>query len=141
MINREDVERLLQEAWKAREAAYAPYSQYSVGASVLGENGMIYSGCNIENASYGMTVCAERTAIFKMVSEGCRRFTALAVVDNCEEDSAPCMVCRQVMTEFCESGDTPVYVSGAEHTVWEHTVKELCPLSFAAFEKNADYHE
>ena len=71
-------EKLIALAWEARGKAYCPYSQFMVGAAVLGEDGRVYTGCNIENASYGMTVCAERTAIFKMVSEGCRKFTALA---------------------------------------------------------------
>ena len=82
-------EQLVQAAREARENAYCPYSQYMVGAAVLGEDGNIYTGCNIENASYGMTVCGERTAIFKMVSEGCRKFVALAVVSGSNKDSAP----------------------------------------------------
>ncbi len=134
-------EQLIEAAWQARENAYSPYSQFMVGAAVLGEDGRIYTGCNIENASYGMTVCAERTAIFKMVSEGCRKFKALAVVGGCDVDSAPCMACRQVMTEFCENWQTPVYVSGPSHTIWEHTIEEICPLPFVVFEKNADYHD
>ncbi len=134
-------EQLMEAAWQAREAAYCPYSKYMVGAAVLGADGKVYTGCNIENASYGMTVCAERTAIFKMVSEGCRTFTAIAVACGSDEDCAPCMACRQVITEFCESENTPVYVSGAEHIIWDHTVKEICPLPFVVFEKNADYHD
>ena len=112
-----------------------------VGAAVLGEDGRVYTGCNIENASYGMTVCAERTAIFKMVSEGCRKFTALAVVGGGDGDSAPCLACRQVMTEFCENWQTPVYVSGPSGTIYTHTMEEICPLPFVMFEKNADYHD
>ena len=73
-------ELLIEKAREAREKAYCPYSKYMVGAAVLGENGKVYTGCNIENVSYGATVCAERTAIFTMVADGCRRFTALAVV-------------------------------------------------------------
>lgn len=138
MINKEELIRL---AWEAREKAYCPYSQYMVGAAVLGENGKIYTGCNIENASYGMTVCAERTAIFKMVSEGCRKFTALAVATASDDDGAPCMACRQVMCEFCESWDTPVYDCGPSGKVYEHPMKEIAPLPFVVFEKNPDYHD
>lgn len=134
-------EELIAMAWEAREKAYCPYSQFMVGAAVLGADGKVYTGCNIENASYGMTVCAERTAIFKMVSEGCRKFTALAVVGGGDGDSAPCLACRQVMTEFCESWETPVYVSGPSGTIYTHTMEEICPLPFVMFEKNADYHD
>ena len=134
-------EQLIEAAWKARENAYAPYSQFMVGAAVLGEDGKVYTGCNIENASYGMTVCGERTAIFKMVSEGCRKFVALAVVGGNDGDGAPCNGCRQVMTEFCANWDTPVYVSGPSNIIYEHTMGEICPLPFVMFEKNADYHD
>jgi len=134
-------EELIALAWEAREKAYCPYSQFMVGAAVLGADGKVYTGCNIENASYGMTVCAERTAIFKMVSEGCRKFAALAVVGGGDGDSAPCLACRQVMTEFCESWQTPVYVSGPSGTIYTHTMEEICPLPFVMFEKNEDYHD
>ena len=134
-------EELIALAWEAREKAYCPYSQFMVGAAVLGVDGKVYTGCNIENASYGMTVCAERTAIFKMVSEGCRKFTALAVVGGGDGDSAPCLACRQVMTEFCESWQTPVYVSGPSKVIYSHTMEEICPLPFVMFEKNEDYHD
>ena len=132
-------ETLCQEARKARENAYCPYSRFMVGAAVLGEDGRIYTGCNIENASYGMTVCAERTAIFKMVSEGCRKFKALAVAGSTEEDGAPCMACRQVMTEFCFDMDVPVYVTCPSGKIYTHTMKEICPYPFMAFNPSADY--
>ena len=131
-------EQLIEAAWKARENAYAPYSKFKVGAAVLGEDGKVYTGCNIVNASYGMTVCAERTAIFKMVSEGCKKFTALAVVGGGDSDSAPCLACRQVMTEFCQSWDTPVYVSGPSHIIWTHSMKEICPFPFVTFDPDKD---
>ena len=127
----------MQKAIEAQKLAYAPYSQFKVGAAVLGIDGKIYTGCNIENASYGMTVCAERTAIFKMVSEGCQKFKALAVVGGGKEDSAPCLACRQVMTEFCESFDVPVYCKGPGDVIFEHPMREICPYPFVAFEKNA----
>ncbi len=134
-------EELCLAAQKAREKAYCPYSQYMVGAAVLGTDGKIYTGCNIENASYGMTVCAERTAIFKMVSEGCREFVALAVASGSDSDGAPCLACRQVMTEFCQSWETMVYHIGPNGTIYEHTMEEICPFPFVTFEKNKDYHD
>lgn len=134
-----DKDQLLEAAWKARENAYVPYSNFKIGAAALGVDGKVYTGCNIENASYGMTVCAERTALFNMVSAGCKKFTALAVVGGSDDDGAPCLACRQVMTEFCDSWDVPVYLSGLGRTkVWTHTVGELCPLPFVMFEKDKD---
>lgn len=133
-----NTDQLIEAAWKARENAYTPYSHFKVGAAVLGVDGKIYTGCNIENASFGMTVCAERTAIFKMVSEGCQKFAALAVVGGGDSDSAPCLACRQVMTEFCQDWDTPVYVSGLSNVIWTHTMGEICPLPFVAFEMDKD---
>jgi cytidine deaminase len=138
MISKEELVNL---AWKARENAYCPYSHYMVGAAVIGINGKVYTGCNIENASYGMTVCAERTAIFCMVADGCKKFTALAVVGGSDGDGAPCMACRQVMTEFCESLDTPMYNSGPSGIIYEHPIREICPFPFMSFEENKDYHE
>ena len=132
-------EELMELAFKARENAYCPYSHYKVGAAVLGINGKVYTGCNIENASYGLTVCAERNAIFSMVGDGCLKFVALAMATADDEDSAPCLACRQVMTEFCESFDTPVYCSGLKRNIFTHTMKELCPLPFVVFEENEDY--
>lgn len=133
-----DKAQLIEAAWKARENSYSPYSRFKVGAAVLGVDGKVYTGCNIENASYGMTVCAERTAIFKMVSEGCPKFAALAVVGGNDGDGAPCLACRQVMTEFCQSWETPVYVSGPSQVIWTHTMAEICPLPFVAFEPDKD---
>ncbi len=134
-----DKKQLIECAWKARRNAYAPYSGFRVGAAVLGEDGNVYLGANIENASYGMTVCAERTAIFGMINAGCKKYAALAVVGDAEGDSAPCLACRQVMTEFCESLDVPVYCSGPDDVIYEHTLREIAPLPFMAFEPNADY--
>ncbi len=98
-------EKLLKKAEAAREAAYAPYSKYAVGAALLCEDGRIYTGCNIENATFTPTICAERTAFFKAVSEGERRFTMIAIVGGKVGSPAgfapPCGVCRQVMAEFC----------------------------------------
>lgn len=134
-------ELLIEKAREARKKAYCPYSRYMVGAAVLGENGKIYTGCNIENASYGMTVCAERTAIFTMVADGCRKFEALAVIGSSNDDGAPCMACRQVMTEFCASMETPIYVAGPiGDTFYTHTMEEICPYPFQVFTESKDYH-
>ena len=132
-------EQLIEAARKAREKAYAPYSGYKVGAAVLGEDGNVYTGGNIENASYGMTVCAERTALFGMVNAGCKKYVALAVVGGSDGDGAPCLACRQVMTEFCRDLDVAVYKSDPSGIIYEHTLREIAPLPFMAFEPNEDY--
>ncbi len=135
-----DREKLVAEAREARKSAYAPYSKYQVGAAVLGEDGNIYRGGNIENCSYGATVCAERTALFGMINAGCRKFVAIAVVCGEDEDAAPCMLCRQVMTEFCKDLDVPVYFGALDGTIYDHTLRELAPMPFMAFEANRDYN-
>lgn len=108
-IHNSDLEKLLEQATEAREFSYSPYSNYKVGAALLTKTGKVYKGCNIESAAYTPSVCAERTAIFKAVSEGEREFSAIAVVTS--NGGAPCGVCRQVMREFAPSltvvmGDT-----------------------------------
>ena len=95
-----EIQKLMDCAIKARENAYSPYSHFAVGAALLCEDGTLYEGCNIENASYGLTNCAERTVIFKAVSEGHIKFKALAVVADTEGPCAPCGACRQVISEF-----------------------------------------
>ncbi len=121
-------------AVKARENAYTPYSGYRVGAALLTKTGKVYLGCNIENASYTPTVCAERTAFFKAVSEGEREFTAIAVAggngDKIDGAFPPCGVCRQVMAEFCGDDFRILTVTGDE-AYDEYTLKELLPLSFS----------
>ena len=99
-IEPELIKNLVRQAFQARVKAYAPYSGFLVGAALLSEEGKVYTGCNIENAAYGPSNCAERTAFFKAVSEGSRRFTAIAVVGGLDY-IFPCGVCRQVMAEFC----------------------------------------
>lgn len=94
------MEALIKEAKRARERAYAPYSSFKVGAALLASSGRIYTGCNIENASYGLSNCAERTAIFKAVSEGETAFAAMAVIADTKRPTAPCGACRQVIEEF-----------------------------------------
>ena len=132
--------QLVAAAIAARENAYAPYSRFSVGAAVLGTDGKIYTGCNIENVSYGMTMCAERTAIFKMVSEGCRKFAAIAVVagDNAT-DGAPCGACRQVMGEFADGlSETEVILASLKGDYITETVASIMPYPFVNFVSQED---
>ncbi len=124
---------LIEKAKEARKRAYAPYSEFTVGAALLCKDGSIYTGCNIENASYGATICAERTAFFKAVSEGAGDFTAIAIVgapaDKPIEFCPPCGMCRQVMTEFCDMDRFKVVLSnGAEEKIF--TLRDLMPYSF-----------
>ena len=126
---------LLKKALEARRQAYAPYSHYKVGACLLTKDGRLFCGCNIENAAYGPSVCAERTAIFKAVSEGCRDFAAIAIVGGPEnspeselQPAYPCGVCRQVMAEFCQP-DFRIYCGTPEQPE-EFTLAQLLPKSF-----------
>lgn len=123
---------LILEAKKARKHAYTPYSHFQVGAALLTKNGKIYHGCNIENAAYTPTNCAERTAFFKAVSEGKRGFEAIAICggkDGVIEDVfPPCGVCRQVMREFC--GDEFLIYLVSKEGIETYTLKELLPVSF-----------
>ncbi|MGE5559452.1 MAG: cytidine deaminase [Chloroflexota bacterium] len=100
MLSQSTIDNLIAEAIKARDAAYVPYSHFAVGAAVLAANGRIYRGCNIENAAYGLTNCAERTALFKAVSEGAGELLAIAVVTPTSDVASPCGACRQVMAEL-----------------------------------------
>ena len=129
---------LLLKAIEARGFAYAPYSNHKVGAALLGKSGKIYTGCNVENAAYTPTNCAERTAIFKAVSEGEREFTAIAVVggvgDKLSEVCAPCGVCRQVLAEFCDSNLR--IILGTPEKITLSTLAELLPLSFGKSDLN-----
>lgn len=120
---------LLEAAREARKRAYAPYSRFPVGAALLAGDGTVYAGCNIENASYGLCNCAERTALFKAVSEGVREFRALAVVADTEGPVSPCGACRQVMFELCLE-DMPVLLANLAGERLETTVGELLPHGF-----------
>ena len=131
-----DRNELVRLALEARNHSYAPYSHFGVGAALLTESGKVYQGCNVENASYGGTICAERNAALRAVYEGERRFTAIAVAgfpDNClEEDRGyayPCGICRQVLREFAVPG-MKVYIARTEEDVVETTLEELLPTSF-----------
>lgn len=118
---------LLEAALAARKRAYAPYSKFLVGAAVRAISGKIYTGCNIENASYGLTICAERNALFSAVGAGERRFAALCVVGDTEAPISPCGACRQVMAEF----KVPkIILANLKGDVKEYTLDELLPLSF-----------
>ncbi len=135
------IKQLIDRAIEGRKKAYAPYSKFRVGAAVLGTDGKIYTGGNIENASYGLTNCAERTAIFKMVSEGCLTFRAIAVVggDAQPAESGPCGACRQVISEFCEDvNNTPVIEAGLSGAYYMEPVIALYPRPFMKFEPNND---
>ena len=124
-----EIQNLVNRAIKARENAYCPYSHFAVGAALLCEDGTIYEGCNIENASYGLTNCAERTAVFKAVSEGYTKFKALAVVADTEGTCAPCGACRQVISEF----EIPqIILSNLKGNYRLVSLDELLPFRFGA---------
>ncbi len=127
-------EELILEAKKAREHAYTPHSHFQVGAALVTKSGKIYHGCNIENAAYTPTNCAERTAFFKAVSEGEREFQAICVVGGKDgvltEYAAPCGVCRQVMMEFCDPAGFRIITAVSEEQYVERTLAELFPEGF-----------
>ena len=120
-------------ALKARESSYSPYSNIKVGAALLTRSGKIYTGCNIENAAYSPTVCAERVAFFKAISEGEKEFAAIAIAGGANEmpdrEFPPCGVCRQVMAEFCDT-DFKVYLVKSETEYTELSLGELLPYGF-----------
>lgn len=126
---------LFQEAQKARERSYCPYSHFAVGAALLTEDGEIFHGCNIENAAYGPTVCAERCAIFGAVSQGKRAFTAIAIAGGPTDGGAmipayPCGVCRQVMDEFCSPREFRIIVGTSPDTLEIYRLEDLLPHGF-----------
>ncbi len=123
---------LISEAYKAKEYSYAPYSNFHVGAALCTDSGRIYRGCNIENAAYSPTNCAERTAFFKAVSEGERKFRGIAIVGDKEEYLAPCGVCRQVMMEFCDPKEFQVILAKNPTDYKVYTLEELFPGAFSA---------
>ena len=121
---------LLAAAAIAREHAFAPFSRFRVGAALEAENGTVIFGCNVESASYGLTMCAERVAIFKGVSEGYRRFKRVAVVTDTDAPTPPCGACRQLLWEFAP--DAEVVIANLNGTVQRYTVRELLPDAFDA---------
>ncbi len=128
MMDRE----LMEEAYRAREMSYSPYSRFSVGAALLCDDGTVYRGCNIESATHTPTCCAERTAFFKAVSEGKRNFSAIAITGGRHGEvsplCAPCGVCRQVMAEFCKK-DFRV-ILGTKENLRAYSLDEILPLAF-----------
>lgn len=134
MLNEETKKELIRKAFEMLKYSYTPYSKFKVGAGLLSADGKIYGGCNIENAGYSATNCAERTAFFKAVSEGVTDFTAIAVVgglDGLVKDyCAPCGVCRQVMMEFCNADTFIILVAKSEDDYKEMTLKEMLPFGF-----------
>lgn len=121
-------EELVEAARAGRENAVAPYSKFKVGAALRTKSGRIYSGCNVENASYGLTVCAERVALLKALSEGEREFTAVAVVADAATPTAPCGPCRQLLWEYC--GNIDVILATPTKILRTHTMGELLPFPF-----------
>lgn len=121
-------EKLVQLALQARQQAYAPYSKFAVGAALLTGDGEVFTGCNVENASYGLTVCAERVALFKAVSAGRRSFRAIAIAAGTDDYCSPCGACRQVLAEF--GGDTVVYMANRNGAYRAMTVAQLLPAAF-----------
>lgn len=134
MVNAKE---LIKNAFEAQKYCYTPYSNFNVGAALLCADGTIYKGCNIENAALTPTNCAERTAIFKAISEGHKDFTAIAVVGNKKgvkmgegNYCAPCAVCRQVMAEFCDLKTFKIIIAKSTDDYLEYTLEELLPLAF-----------
>ncbi|HLE36049.1 MAG TPA: cytidine deaminase [Candidatus Acidoferrales bacterium] len=119
---------LIAAARAARENAHAPYSNFRVGAALRASSGRVYTGCNVENSTYGLTVCAERVAIFKAISEGERGFDAIAVVTQTEVLTPPCGACRQIIWEFC--GDVPVVLANLKGQVEVQKMSALFPRPF-----------
>lgn len=119
---------LIERAKQAREFSYSPYSKFKVGAALVTAEGKVYSGCNIENASFGITNCAERTAIFKAVSEGAREIDTIAIIADSDEPCSPCGACRQAMAEFKVKR---VVMANLKGDVQVATLQELLPYSFA----------
>lgn len=124
------VEKLIAAAQAAMQNAYAPYSDYGVGAALLDDRGRIFTGCNVENASYGLSMCAERSAVFQALAHGSRKFAAIAVASGGEPPAYPCGACRQVLAEFC-GRDLQVYIAGrASNEVVCYALGELLPHAF-----------
>lgn len=130
MIEKDVQQKLLKLASEARERSYSPYSHYSVGAALLTKDGRVYQGCNIENASFTPTICAERTAFFKAIFDGVRDFSAIAVIGSGTLPAYPCGVCRQVMSEFCDV-DFVIVTSNCDGSkVIVQTLDDMLPYRF-----------
>lgn len=123
-----DYSELIKKAEEAKQMAYVPYSHFQVGAALLTESGKVFTGCNIENASYGATNCAERTAIFKAISEGEKIFKAIAVVSSSGDFTYPCGICRQVIAEFMRDGEIILANDKGEYRTYK--TKDILPFAF-----------
>ncbi len=136
MLEQDLGRKLMQVAIEYRKRSYAPYSHFQVGAALLTKDGEIFGGCNIENAAYTPSNCAERTAIFKAVSEGKKEFSAIAIVGGKEggelQVCSPCGVCRQVLAEFCDSETFSVYLGTGPDNYKEYLLKDLFPFGFGS---------
>lgn len=134
MLEKEQIQELIGKAVEQLSYSYVPYSHFHVGAALLAENGTVYTGCNIENAAYTPSNCAERTAFFKAVSEGERKFTAICVVGGKDgeltEYTAPCGVCRQVMMEFCDPETFQIILATDTEHYQVFKLKEILPMGF-----------
>ena len=124
------MDALLEAALRARQHAHAPFSNFKVGAALEDDSGRIHTGCNVENATYGLTVCAERVAVFKAISEGARKFTRVAVAADTEVLTPPCGACRQILWEFC--GDIELILVNLEGRTERFRLKDLFPRPFDA---------
>ncbi len=124
------MDALIQAATNVRERAHAPFSKFKVGAAVEDANGRIYTGCNVENATYGLTICAERVALFKAISEGAARLTRIAVVADTQMLTPPCGACRQLLWEFC--GDAELILANLAGQQETMSVKQIFPRPFDA---------
>lgn len=122
---------LLAAALEAMKHAYVPYSRFHVGAAILDSEGRTHTGCNVENASYGATICAERTAAVKAVSAGARKFVAIAIVSDSDKDTTPCGICRQFLAEF-SSADMPVWCGNSVGAAHQYRMEDLLPNAFGA---------
>ena len=124
------MDSLIDAARRAREHAHAPFSKFKVGAALLDDSGQIYTGCNVENATFGLTVCAERVAVFKAISEGARKFRRIAVAADTGVLTPPCGACRQILWEFC--GDVEIVLVNPRGKTETHRMRDLFPKPFDA---------
>ena len=142
-LEKKQIEEMIDKAINMMDYSYVPYSHFHVGAALLAKNGTVYGGCNIENAGYTPSNCAERTAFFKAVSEGERSFAAIAIVAGPENGdlvlTAPCGVCRQVMMEFCDYETFPIILGTSPNDYKIMTLKEILPLGFGPKNLNIEF--
>ena len=124
------MDALVQAALAARENAHAPFSKFKVGAALEDADGRVYTGCNVENATYGLTVCAERVAVFKAISEGARKFRRMAIAADTDVLTPPCGACRQILWEFC--GDMELILTNLQGRTERHSMSHLFPRPFDA---------